>query len=223
MRLGYTLESRLREHIYPFFLGIYLNVFKGYVPLKIDKDILNSGFYCFIKEKNGKKFVLKYPKLYKIHHKESRDRNKNKEFVDFLLSLKDLPYLSKHIGEITKVYPNRAHECAFEEGHNLKLIFKNLTQANTYNNQFKEDLTHAINDLVNSINDYKKKYGKEYICGDWLLHNLIYNPEKNRIINVDIADFYVWRYEGDIQNDINYLMKNLQDLLSLLRPVPTKY
>lgn len=216
MRLPFSLELCLRAKIYPFFLQIYLKIFKGYVPLLIDKNISNTGFYCFIKEKNGKKLVLKYPKLYKSHYRESKDKEKNAECIDFLLSLKNLPYLNKHIGELTNIYSNRAHECVFEEGHNLKLISEKLKLPNTYDNQFKKDLIIAINDLINSLNDYKKKYEKDYICGDWLIHNLIYNPEKKRIINVDIAGFYSWRNKGDIQNDINYLQKNLHEILSLL-------
>lgn len=196
----------------------YLCIFKNYRGLKIKDNVKNGIFKLFVKNEGDNTKVIKIPKRNNIdslmfYFKLIKPRG-FKEYLSTMTGLKDLPYLKSYIIKPNIIYRNGGYETNYLRGVNLF----DLRYDMLYNNFIPDEIlsyniTSQIKELLYQMNIFYKVYG--YICGDWPLHNLVYDLNNKKISNVDLEGFYTYQHYN-IENNIEYLRNIYNELICLL-------
>lgn len=126
--------------------------------------------------------------------------NKLEIYKKCLFDSCNFPIIGKYIEKAITADDNGNYSMNYISGPNLMDILPKNHQlcknANWTSKELKLEKNICKNILINLIQleiDLNK-YGKTNILsGDWFLHNLIYNYEKNMIINIDLEGFYSYR------------------------------
>ena len=130
-------------------------------------DIYKNNSFIYKKTKNNQHGIkLKYQinnnyKLYKFIIENSYKKNYNHTIKGF------------------DVENDGSYSCKYIEGYRLDKINKDFEQ------NLLNKIKKAVNNLKININD-----NKQYISGDWGLHNLIYSLQDDKIYNIDIEGFF---------------------------------
>lgn len=203
---------------YNIFLFKYLVSVKKYEKLNLTNDIKNGIFEIFIKSNGKIKEVVKIPKRNNVDslvfYYKLRKKNKFKDYYKTLVSLKHLPYLNKYILEPKDISRNGGYKCDYIEGFNLKYIKNQILYGNShYQEEISSIIICKINGLLECMKMHFDRFG--YIPGDWPLHNLIYDINKEKIVNVDLEGFYTYK-KNNLQNNLKYLTQEFNELINLL-------
>ena len=143
-----------------------------------------------------------------------RSRNGLQDYYSTLESLSDIPYINNNIAGFLKVYKHGGYESAYVEGVNLKALREKLLYGDE---DIAENLANKIitqlRYLIANLEAHHDELG--HIPGDWILHNLIYDEDNDRVVNVDLEGFYTYK-KNNFENNLNYLRNELNEIIDLL-------
>jgi hypothetical protein len=204
----------LHRKIYNYFYFLYLNKVRGYNYLTFEKKITNGIFRIFIKENNN--IIIKInkrdgnssEKLYK----KLKDDQEFIRYKETLESTIELEFIKQHTCPVFNVKRDGGYESPYIKGINIQSLKMELKEGkSTISRSTINQILYALDDLYNNLNNFYNKYN--YLPGDWMPHNLIYNDLNGILINVDVEGYY--NYKGFVPERLNKLHFN--ELRVLLR------
>jgi|SaaInlV_150m_DNA_5_1039734.scaffolds.fasta_scaffold04140_4 hypothetical protein len=129
-----------------------------------------------------------------------------------------LPIIGKYISNILLVDDDGSYEMKFIDGINLMdILSKNNPLCVTAGWDSKEivltkseavKIYSNVVSLERDLHLYSKKY---CLIGDWFLHNLIYDINENKIVNIDLEGFYTYKYPSPMC-DLQFYVKRQFDV-----------
>lgn len=144
-------------------------------------------------------------------------RLKNKQellfFNEIIKNIHNEPFIGKFIVKGQPIGKPGDYTSPIIDGILLSKIFHNQTYLNF---STTIQLIYAIDLLLSNLQFYFNKYN--FLIGDWVLHNLIWNISTNYIINIDLEGFYTYSNRGlDLswqsnENNINKVKQSLNNL-----------
>jgi hypothetical protein len=189
-----------------------------YRPLKLDSGSKTAVFYLCVGEKDGRKTVLKLPRLDNRHaHAFARAMRNKSEFERYSALLTLLPKdenLGKHVPDVHSVQRGGGYESTLVEGHNLLSLRDQVRDTRSLDAGIRSsELLRAIDELLNSLNAERLRSGTAK--GDWALQNLIYEISTRRIKNVDLEGFFTYG-RGDLEATTDFVAAELTSLKHLV-------
>ena len=197
--------------------------FRGYRPLNTNKDF---GRFCiYVGKAKGRKVVLKilahkYPEGRQLR-KELKDPERFGEYRDIFTSLDRFPYLSEHICELIRLDRSGDYVCEHVAGPNLLTVQREIeagTSPLSNDRELAGKILAATRVIIARMEDYNREYG--CVRGDWPPGNLIYDADRDRLINIDLEGFYSYRHPvpGGV-NDLAFIMGRMKPVLDSLESV----
>ncbi|HVT82716.1 MAG TPA: methyltransferase domain-containing protein [Phycisphaerae bacterium] len=164
-------------------------------PLTLNPRITNGVFGIFLRENSGRKTVVKIPKLdssraSKRFFRLVGTRGKG-EYEARLKSIAGDSFLGPHLPRIVSVDKLGGYESEFVTGPNLAEVRLHVYRSlSLLPGLDPSALVAAIRALRTHLDDYRAAGGAP--CGDWALHNLVFDIESGAIKNVDLEGFYTY-------------------------------
>lgn len=120
------------------------------------------------------------------------------KYAKTLTSLTLLPGLGQHCVKVTDVRRNGRYTSEFVPGPNLAEVRYRLFHGNPMPKGDRQKLANALQALIDHLKEYHRQ--KNEVIGDWSLNNLVFDPNRSLIINVDAEGFYTHRSEKNWWN-----------------------
>ncbi|UTR10570.1 hypothetical protein MM300_22345 [Evansella sp. LMS18] len=209
----------IHRRIYNKFYFLYLTNLKGYQEMHFDKKITNAMFKIFI--------TLDEKKVYKVIRKDNiysynfyRKIKQKDNFIAYskkLESMNKLEYLGGNISAVSAIHRNGNYEAPYINNDNLQIVkLKLLADEYILDSIEISAILYAIEEIVTNLERYYKKFN--YIPGDWMLHNMVYDIKSRKIINIDLEGFYTYR-NHEIGNNLERIKNDFEELFYLLRNI----
>lgn len=205
--------------LYNYFYFKYLIYAKGYEKLSLPRNVKNGIFEIFILSDNGRKEVLKIPRRNDFNsfsfYWKIRRKKAFKDYCAILHCLKNIPYLQENIVTLIEVNKNGGYKSVYVEGYNLKAVRDHILygESNEIEDSRLLRMVHQIKKLIENLEKYNDKFG--HIPGDWPLHNLVYDNNKDTVVNVDLEGFYTFK-EARLENNLDYVRNELSEVINLI-------
>ncbi|HEV2329943.1 MAG TPA: hypothetical protein VGY56_14270 [Verrucomicrobiae bacterium] len=119
--------------------------------------------------------------------------NEFSRYVEILTGLTMLPALGQHCVRVTEARRNGGYSCEHVDGANLTEVRHRLFHGEPLPKSEREALVNALRALIKHVNEFN--FENRGIIGDWSLNNLVFEPKRGVIINVDAEGFYTHRTE----------------------------
>lgn len=142
------------------------------------------------------------------------NETENVKYKNIIQNSCNLPIIGKYISSALNVHNDGSYEMKYIIGINLMDILNNNhslcktagwdSKEVTVNNDVAIKLYNELICLEHDLNIYSKKYT---LTGDWFLHNLVYDIEKNEILNIDLEGFYTYKQPSPMC-DLQFYVKN---------------
>ena len=120
-----------------------------------------------------------------------KDPNEFSTYEKVLKGSTLLPGLGEHCVKVTEVSPNGGYTCNYVAGPNLTELRYRLFHGRPLPKSDRQKLINSLQSLIEHVNEYKGQNSE--IIGDWSLNNLVFEPNRAVIINVDAEGFYTHR------------------------------
>lgn len=154
-----------------------------------------------------------YKKIKDTNYGKSLTKNiKKKEtnlikYRDFIENSHTNEHYGKHAIKGYDVENDGSYKCDYIEGYRLDKLKDNIDDINETINV---DILIKINEQINVLKNDLAKH-KDFINGDWDVHNLIYSIRDNIIYNVDLEGFYNAQMgkKDCMVNNVNWINKKL--------------
>jgi len=196
----------------------YLITVRNYQRLDVRRNIPNGVFHLFVGRKGDEKCVVKVPHLHTegswSFYKKLRNRKAFREYSNALLSILDDPVLGTHFPSVKKIRRDGGYRSSYVTGYNLVEIRDSARDGRPLPSEVKvSEIIAAIDELLRRLEKSMNKNGS--LCGDWALHNLLYDKEAKRIINVDVEGLYNFRYPA-LEANLDYIEPVLTHIKAIL-------
>ncbi|MFH2108110.1 MAG: methyltransferase domain-containing protein [Chrysiogenia bacterium] len=192
---------------------------KRMAVLKIGAGINNGVFYLGLRmTRSAPLRVVKIPRFDNQYsaalYKKVRSPEGWREYSEYLTQLHLDAVMGKHFPVVHEVHRDGGYESDFIDGVNLNEI----RDAARRNLQLPEKITPknivaAIEELLQHLRQSATKHGR--LNGDWAPHNMIYQPEKSTIFNVDLEGMLLYDPEH-IEAKIEYIEAELKSIVTAL-------
>jgi len=207
-------QPYLIRRIVSFWHFVFLIYVKKWPRLKIDKKIINSVFYICLNKRDKQTWVVKIPRLNNDvgcdFYKKILSQEDFIKYSDMIKSVFVDPIIGKHFPPVRDVKRNGGYSSLYVEGYNLITLQEDLLLGRGLPCDINHpDLIDAVNELLDSLRHFEKQNGR--ICGDWALHNLLYDKLARKIKNVDLEGFYMYR-----QDQLGAASRYIEEVLRLL-------
>ncbi|WP_079505335.1 hypothetical protein [Mesobacillus jeotgali] len=192
----------------------YLVYIKGYNEMKFEKKITNGMFKVFVCEATKKVIKVNKRDTYasNLLYKKLKNQKEYQHYAKVITSATLLDLISIHSCPVLHVYKDGGYESPLIKGVNLQILKLKLESNEIkLTNTEKDDYLEAIQKLYDNLREFYHK--NNFIPGDWMLYNLVFEEETKTIINVDIEGFY--NYQGFVPERINKLY--FKELIALLK------
>lgn len=117
-----------------------------------------------------------------------KDPDELSRYVEILTGLTRLPGLGEHCVRVTNVRGNGGYTSDYVDGVNLAEFRYRLFHGDPLPKRQRQKLMNSLETLIEHMNEYYRQNGG--IIGDWSLNNLVFDPIRGLIINVDAEGFY---------------------------------
>lgn len=196
-----------------------LRKLRGYSKLHLKKKITNGIFEVFLNK--DRRFVVKInrrdTKSSLRLYKRLRDGIEYENYKKTLIKSVDLEFINHHTPDVIEVYQDGGYKSSFIKGVNIQILKQELIEnKNNLSNTELANILCAIEDLHKDISSFYKK--NNFLPGDWMLHNLVYDELNKKIVNVDLEGFY--NFQGFVPEKINNLY--FLELASLIKEAITE-
>lgn len=197
----------------------YLVAVKKLTVLKIGKGINNGVFFLGMRCSGSDLLkVVKIPRFDNQYSGALKKKVKSlegwREYSEFLSKLQLDPVMGKHFPVVHEVHRDGGYESDFIVGVNLNEI-RDATRRNLQlpDKVEPKKIIAAIEELLQHLQQSAAANGR--LTGDWAPHNLIYQPEKNIIYNVDLEGMIL--YDPDrIEAKMEYIEAELSSIVTAL-------
>lgn len=147
-----------------------------------------------------------------IFLKRIRDSTERQRYERVIRSLQNHPTFGSHCPKLIDIRDDGGYTSEFVEGHNL---------ADLQNQMFlvlePEQRTHLRRALERLAANLEKHLSTDSdVGGDWSLHNLIYSPTRDELINVDLEGFYTFSMKTH-RAEIASSLGTIKEVLEYLR------
>jgi len=167
-------------------------------PLELPDSIVSKRFYVCIRNTANGRQVTKLPRgdteLSCSLLSLLKERKVFEEYADILTSVKLDPWLRDHCVAVSRIKPDGGYTSEYVEGMNLAQLRDELLKSEALPGRFRRPLTDAIKRLLGDLTGYYSEHRK--LIGDWFMHNLIFSPERQSIINVDTEGFFSYKNDS---------------------------
>lgn len=177
---------------------------------KFNRDTKVEGLFDIFIKDNVIIKKIKNNRLGEIMIKKLKNKN---NFIKYKKIIEN-SYKNKYYGKYTikgyNIENDGSYSCDYIEGYRLDKI-KDIDNINI--------LVKIKKQIINLQKDFNNN--KNYLAGDWALHNLVYCISDDRIYNIDLEGFYSyqklpdWGSINKINEWINNVVKNIDKILNV--------
>jgi hypothetical protein len=122
-----------------------------------------------------------------------KDPDELSRYAEVLTSLTLLPGLGEHCVKVTNVRRNGGYTSDYVDGVNLAEFRFSLFHGDPLPRRDRQKLMNSLEALIDHMNEYYRQNGG--VIGDWSLNNLVFDPNRAVIVNVDAEGFYTYSSE----------------------------
>lgn len=186
--------------------------------LKFPPWFTQGRFYvCVVNNALKSRHVVKLPRGNTSFSRDLIERLKTAEeyesYSSVLTALKKDPWLQHHSVKVWNVQRDGGYCSEYCDGINLAEYRDQFLRADPLSKQQRRGLLEAIGGLLTDLRGYYKDHGK--LIGDWQLHNMLYLPEAQTIVNVDAEGFFSYS-GGQWECNLSFVEDNLRSLAQLI-------
>ena len=168
----------------------------------------NGVFDIFLD--SARKSVVKLPRrddYYSYCFWASLRKPQNFEKYKHLLrQMSEVEHLGPHIVPVHQVFRSGGYISPFVDGY----VLADLPDLSTGAHDIPvHEIEIAIIELGSALKAYVAAGG--CLCGDWELHNLLYDRDSRRVMNVDAEGFYTFA-PGRRENQLSWILSNLENV-----------
>jgi len=203
---------------------MYLLKVKKCRRLQLGPCIKRGIFYVCREQEGDRACVHKIPHLHtRVSCSLYRKLRNKRAFADYraaLLMEGVPPTLRSHFPRVTRVDRDGGYQSSYVPGYNL-LEIRNMARdgAELPPDVEPSEIDMAIDELVAAL---KASVGENRsLCGDWALHNLVYDKKAKRIVNVDVEGRYTYQYPA-LATKLAYIEPVLRHAQAVLEMTQTQ-
>lgn len=188
--------------------------------LTLDPGIPNGVFHVLVRNVDGRRTIVKIPRLDSSAASRKlfrlvKSHDGSERYKRHLTGLAENVTLSAHLPKIVSIGRFGGYESAFVEGTNLADLVRHIYRRMELPAGIDpEGIEAALDRLLFDLDAYQKAGGAP--CGDWALHNLVFDGASGEILNVDLEGFFTYG-EKDVEASPQFAKEEFTGLTALLK------
>lgn len=207
-----------RERFFNGALVTLKSAFGTWKRFSFERSILQRIFHVCWQETLAGKVVKKLPRgdnSYSYNFiQKLRSDEEFENYKSLLSNIRKDPWLSRHCVNLLAVRRDGGYDSEYIEGFNLAHLRDTLFASTAMPPHLRPALAKALTDLLADLQGYHAQHGK--LIGDWALHNLVFSPGRESVINVDAEGFYSFN-KAAMENNYSWIKGYVGDIIEFLQ------